>query len=910
MPLLPSGEPQQPHLPEDFGQTVDTNMGGGQRERALSLFVHLAAVLNSHTELERALSEALPVILEIFALPTGWITLRRESDQFELVASAGLPPGLAAENAALLRWSPCRCQRMVTAGLLSTTETIIECERLQSLQALASQRSEGEILTGGLRWHYTVPLRTLEGEILGLLNLAGRTRQPLLGEQRDQLDLIGELLASAVQRIGLVSELRWLRSQERAQAMELAQQLLRCTTVPEIAHALFAALDPLLQAESYGVLLVDPSRQCLVLTAGSGWSEDWIEKLWLPLNPPTHNGPAWALSVGKPFAVQVDQPPLPFHVPTMVLDAGVRHSAFFPLSAGDRPVGVLVADYYTVQELTEDQLAQAMLLVKIAAVPLAQAQHQEELEKLRDELPMGFFLADARGALLHANPSFLQLVAPGQATALVGHNLGDFFAQRREGGQLFRKLRREGIVRGAEYRWRRLDGKFLWVRVTAWAQRTPEGELLTVQGTVEDISAWQRAQEQLSYLARPDSLTGLANRYVLIEALEEILALAWQSGQNGALLLFDLDNFKLVNDQLGHPAGDSILRVVGAQLSSVVPQAEVVARLGGDEFAILLYPVTRANAMAVGERIRAALQNLSLPLPQQIWRVQASCGVALLPEHGSTPEMALIAADRALRAAKHAGGGVAMYQPDPSPETLASQRRYRSQLQAALERNDLVLLGQPIFHVQKGEIVAYELLLRLRTGEGLVVPHQFLPHAEKLGLLAAIDHWVLGQALSLLPRLSTRVHINLSPRVIGDPMTQQELLASLQEVELPPGRLVLEITETAVILHDQVLQTFLERARQHGCLIALDDFGVGYSSLAQLRSLPVDFLKIDGSLVTDLVINSKSRKILNAIVSVAQAIGAQTIVEWIENEAQLDIVRTLGVDEAQGYLFGKPQFLQ
>ena len=901
-PLQESSDPRSQPILEEQAQ--------GKAPTPLTLITKLATLLNRATDFRTALQEILPLVLELVGSTTGWITLRQQ-ESFELVAAHGLPPGLAANNMSLLRWSPCRCQHLALSGDLATTAEIINCERLARLREQAENSEKAEQLTGGLHWHLSVPLRTPSGNVIGILNLNRLIPGPLDIETKLFLDLLGELLASAIERDELATELRRLRSEERERATALAHRLVGQERLSDVAESIFTMLEPVLRPDAMSLLVVDPSEQYLVLRAGRGWSAQWVGRIWLPLNPPTHNGPAWALHTGHPFSVRLDQLGHPFHVPHPVLAAGVRLSAFFPLLANERPVGILVANYFTVRKLSEDQIRFAQLLAEIGAVAIARARERERNDELLSELPIGLFQLNAAGQIIQANRAFARLLGWTSPENVVGRPLADFFLERVEASRLWNAVRRGDAIAGTECRWRKHDGAVFWVRLSARTQHTPDGQVLFVEGTAEDISERKQIEEHLVYLARHDSLTGIANRYALIEALRDALARASRNQRSGALLLLDLDKFKLVNDQLGHAKGDAVLRSVAMRLSRAVRTSELVARLGGDEFAVLLFPVTREAAESVAQRLLTAIGEITVALPERVMRLKASCGIALFPEHGTSVEELLIAADRALYTAKYRGGSrFETYDIGGSQTNPPSATAFAQYLEAALATDTFCLLSQPILDLRSGLVSGHELLLRLREGNRLIDPSGFLPIAERLGLLPKIDLWVVERAAQLARAWGQGIHVNLSAQTLHDAQALRTLETIFEQQATPAGKVVLELTETVAIADFVWMREQLQRLRNYGCLLAIDDFGVGYSSLYQLRSFPVDFLKIDGSFTVDLLNDPVDRSIVHAIVELARALGAETIAEWVEHESLLDQLRTLGVDYAQGYAIGRPQLVE
>ena len=874
----------------------------------LATLARAMLLLNRESDVRRALAEALPLFHEMFAAAAAWITMR-VGERFELVAATGLPPALEAGDRQELRWSPCRCQRMALAGELTETATVLACERLARLRERPGDHRE----TGELTWHLSIPLRLPSGPILGVLNLAYRSLPHLAPSDKAVLDLVGEILAATIDRAQLAveaaeaAELAQLRSDEQVQATHLAQQLIGLCSVVEVADALFAAFEPLLEPDAISLFTVDPSGQFLVLRAAHGWAVDWIGRLWLPLELPTHNGPAWALHTGHPFTAQLDQPDWPFHLPTPVQQAGARLSVFFPLRANQRPIGVIVADYGTVRPVSEEQLRFATLLCEIGAVGLMRALDHERTERLISELPIGVFQLDAHGRILQANRALATLLGWEHPDELEGQLLSEAFADRSEAQRWLHQLGGDGILAGTEFRWRRRDDRLIWVRVSARADHSPAGQPLLIEGTVEDVSERKIVEERLTYLARHDTLTGIANRHALLETLQERLARAVGSGRSGALLLLDLDHFKEVNDRLGHAAGDAVLRAVADRLTDTLRSDDLVARVGGDEFAALLHPVTREGAEYVGKRLLDAIGQIMVPLPDRVIRLRASCGIALFPEHGATVEELLITADRALYQAKYRGRDrLEVYEPGIA-EPEQPRTAHLSIVQSALANGNLMLFAQPILDLRREHIAAYELLIRLREGERVLEPGMFLLVAEGLGIVPLFDLWVLERACELNLTSRGRIHLNVSARTLREARHFAVLRDLLERCPFAPRQLVLEVTETTALIDFVQAHEHLQRLRERGCLIALDDFGVGYSSLYLLRHLPIDFIKIDGMFIVDLAENPVNQSIVRAIVALARAVGAETIAEWVESAETLALLRELGVDHAQGFAIGRPE---
>ena len=469
-----------------------------------------------------------------------------------------------------------------------------------------------------------------------------------------------------------------------------------------------------------------------------------------------------------------------------------------------------------------------------------------------------------------------------------------------------------------EHEWRvvRPDGSFAWF----WGAKThvetdASGRPVAVRGVCQDVTEHRATAERIYRLAHHDALTGLANRSLLNERIGEAITRTRRAGGTLAVLCFDLDGFKAVNDLHGHAAGDRLLREVAARLEQGVRETDTVARLGGDEFIVLqAEPAEPEMARALAERLVAALAepyDLGTGEPQRA--VTASVGVALFPTDGDDPEILLHNADTALYRAKWAGKNqVAFFRPEMDHE-LRERRSLERDLHRAVARGQFALAWQPLSEAaDDGEVTGFEVLLRWRHPErGLIPPGMFIPVAEACGAITGIGAWVLQQACQEAARWTSplRVAVNVSPVQAqqGDAfaeMVEQALASS----GLDPSRLVLEVTEGVLIREaDQVL-TALNRLKALGVQVALDDFGTGYSSLATLRAFPFDKLKIDRSFVAGIDTGSSQQDmaIVRAVLGLARGLGLPVVAEGVETETQLGALREAGCEEVQGWLVGRP----
>jgi diguanylate cyclase (GGDEF)-like protein len=418
----------------------------------------------------------------------------------------------------------------------------------------------------------------------------------------------------------------------------------------------------------------------------------------------------------------------------------------------------------------------------------------------------------------------------------------------------------------------------------------------------------RRQQKTLRTAARLDHLTGLANRKALEEALEEALAGARSSGESVAVLMLDLDGFKQVNDSLGHDKGDHVLREIARRLHANVFEYDTAARLGGDEFAVVLRHLRESeDVAAVGHRLRDAL-TLPIEIDGTARFVGVSVGATAHPDHGRTAEELLRGADAAMYRAKRDGEGVRVY--DPGTLAGASASELAADLRLAIDDSKVELAFQPQLSLSTGEIVGAEALARWnRPGYGPVPPIEFIAVAEQTGLIRSLTSLTLRLALDEVQAWRMRgvhvpVSVNISGRVVADRFLPIEVSALLEQRGLAGDSLVLEITETAVISDREGAVEVLQRLRETGIRIELDDFGSGSASFGTLHDLPLDGLKIDGVLVGDKT--SGGRRLLAATIESAQRLGLKVVAEAIEDGATLDLLRRLGCDTAQGYHIGRP----
>src|SRR5262249_19392308 len=455
-----------------------------------------------------------------------------------------------------------------------------------------------------------------------------------------------------------------------------------------------------------------------------------------------------------------------------------------------------------------------------------------------------------------------------------------------------------------EYRIIHPDGGVHWVHDRAFPLMNKAGELTMITGIAEDVTARKLAEERLLFLAHYDNLTGLPNRPLFYDRLQQALAHCRRSGRAAAVVFADLDHFKVANDTLGHAAGDQLLQQVALRLEDALRADDTVSRLGGDEFAVIL------TDLAHGEDAGAAAQKLMRSLDQPFELdgrevfVTASAGIALFPSDGEDADTLLKNADTAMyRAKEMERTSYQFYRADMNARSVERMAR-ESNPRRALERDEFVLHYQPKVEFASGRVIGVEALLRWRHPElGLVAPARFISILEDNGMIVPVGEWVLEQACRQIQSWDTQglpplsIAVNLSGRQLQQKHLEQSIKRILSASGVEPCRLELEITHTLLMRNPDQAAHILGELKAIGMRLSVDDFGIGYSSLSYLRSFPLDALKIDRSFVKDLIARADDAAIVKAIVALAQSLKLKTIAEGVEDAAQYEMLTKLNCDE-------------
>jgi diguanylate cyclase (GGDEF)-like protein/PAS domain S-box-containing protein len=513
------------------------------------------------------------------------------------------------------------------------------------------------------------------------------------------------------------------------------------------------------------------------------------------------------------------------------------------------------------------------------------------------------------GRIIDANQSLADMLQR-TSNELVGCTLREFtHPDDVRAAQPHRARLELGIVESfrIDQRYRRRDGEFVWAR-TRVSVTEDDGVMLAITH-IEDVTEQRRSAEQLRYAARHDELTGLPNRSYLMYLMHDRLATT-EVGEV-AVLFVDLDNFKTINDSLGHEVGDQLLVVVGERLRSALRDGDVLARFGGDEFVVLM----KGEPIDVAERLRRAMHAPVVIGDHELF-VSASIGYSANHQAGMSPNDLLRDADAAMYRAKARGRDCVEAFEAGGHESGVQALRTAGELRKGLERGEVVPYFQPIVDLPTGRVVGYEVLSRwLHPDRGLLAPIDYLPLAEETGLLVELGGRMLRDALAQLARwrasgylfADCSLSINVATRQLVDPTFVDIVSDALAETGIDADSLWLEITETALLSDVKSASVTLRELRGLGLHLSVDDFGTGYSSLTYLKRFPIEAIKIDRSFVAGLGLESEDNTIVAAVVRLGQALGLTVVAEGIESPLQLLRLRELGCDRGQGYLFGRPR---
>jgi diguanylate cyclase (GGDEF)-like protein/PAS domain S-box-containing protein len=897
----------------------------------LSGLNRIAEGLNQAVTQNEVANLALERALTLPGIQAGWITLREGETGYRLLAARNLPPAL--EHPGALD-GDCHCRRKLVSGELDSVTNILECERLA--------RAKGD--TGGLRYHATVPLWS-GGKTIGLMNLAGPQEGLFDDYELNILYGVGNQVAVALERARLHEHLEHL-VEERTAA--LTAEVAERKRVQEEQARLVAILDatPDFVASSYldgrifymnsaglRMLGLEPGHDISALRAGAGHPE-WAEKLVhdeaIPhaIEHGTWSGETSLLRDGREIPVSqvviahkgktgaVD------YLSTIIRDLSRRKEAEAKVVRLNRVYSVLsgintaIVRIHDRNELFEEacriavehgkfQLAWIGLLdpVTLDVMPLAKAGHH------------GGYL-DLIKPTTKSNPDGSR-----RMTAEAIHTREPVVCNDIAADEKMVQWRTEALAQN----YRSLTVFPLVVQgnplgVFALYSSEPgffdEQEmklLIEMAGDISFALDHIEKEEKLNYLAYFDAVTGLPNRELFHDRLEQRVSAAHSEGKTFSLIVLDIERLRIINETLGRQAGDGLLRAIGQRLRNALDETDIVANVGGDSFAIATRRFSDASDAAhFLEEIQPKVLGQPFTVGDQELRVSAKAGIALYPADGSDADTILRNAEAALQDAKKTGNPYQFYAPQMNAR-VAEKLTFENKLRRALEHDQFVLYYQPKISLATGQMSGLEALIRWNDPEtGLVPPGKFIPILEETGMIFEVGKWVLRKAISDFSKWRDdglkppRIAVNVSPLQLRRREFNADLQKAAEGGKWTDDCLELEITESLIMENIEENIPKLRAARELGMTIAVDDFGTGYSSLSYIAKLPINALKIDRSFVIEMPNSPDAMSIVQSIMSLAHSLSLKVIAEGVDAEDQVKLLRLLRCDEVQGYLYSKP----
>ena len=583
------------------------------------------------------------------------------------------------------------------------------------------------------------------------------------------------------------------------------------------------------------------------------------------------------------------------------------------------------ASIHSIDDLKAIEASLREAVNELRAAESLQRKYLEETEQERARLisllsamNLGILFVAADGRVIYHNPAFTRMwMIDEEGESLIGQQARDVLAKSAStlarpdhfSRHLLSVLETREL--SDSYEIQMTDGRV--ITELDYPVRDREGRFIGHLWIYEDVTRERQTAEQLVYLAERDPLTGLYNRHRFQQELTRTMLESDRHQMRAAVMFFDLDEFKTINDTYGHRAGDALLIRVAGEIGALVRRNEVLARLGGDEFAILLPGVHNNEAETLAERVVRAIAQIPFRFEGQNLRLTTSLGIAYYPMHATDADELVARADIAMYQAKTAGKNTwRVYRADDEADSeMRSRLTWGERISNALDKDLFQLHFQGVYRAEDGTLAHLEALIRMideREPGHLIMPGHFIPLAEKSGRILDIDRWVIRQVVRMLasnPDIPP-IAVNLSGRSLSEPDLPQFISEELRVSRIVPSRLIVEITETAAVsdLHDA--QRMIEALGQLGCGVSLDDFGVGFASFAYLKHLNVDTIKIDGIFIRDLPSDPDNQVFVQAMVSVALGLGKSVIAEYVEDGKTLALLRNYGVDLVQGYFLDRP----
>lgn len=569
------------------------------------------------------------------------------------------------------------------------------------------------------------------------------------------------------------------------------------------------------------------------------------------------------------------------------------------------------------EQLKDETQKKTLLLTKNSQ---ALKKEKDFVQKLVQTAPILILTQTCSGKILSVNNEALNLYGAEQ-DEVIEKAFNDFFAAKDSHNQKsLTALRQSSNTKTIQYDCEMISssGK---THSVSWLHSTlyPEGEEDPVILTIGlDISDRKRAEDQMVWLATHDHLTSLSNLRHFNQEFKKTIDQSRRYGQQVALMYMDLDQFKIINDTQGHHKGDIVLQTVAQTLLDITRESDLICRIGGDEFTLLIPNATNAGVVSMATKINVALGKQSVEGVEHNFKISASIGIALYPQHGSSVNDLLSNADLAMYHAKESGYGQfhIFSHKQQYQEQLTQKMHWKNIIEEAIAKDRFVLYFQPILNLKDNRISHYECLVRMVSESGTIIsPGEFIEHAEDLGLIGQIDKRVMEKAIGQHLEFNKKttapgLSINLSGRSLNDESIYRHINKLLTLPGVNPEKIIFEVTETSAISNFSSAQNLINEVKKLGCQFAIDDFGVGFSSFRYLKNLAVDYIKIDGTFIKKIDQSYEDKIFVKSLSEIAHTLGKKTIAEFVENEAIMSILREYNIDYVQGYHIGKPQPLE
>ena len=920
-----------------YEQAVDINSELKQREKELEHSNHvlnalyrIAEGLNQASSEREVAEKVLERALELPGIQAGWISLREGESGFRLAAARNLPPALAAPGA---MEGDGACRRRLISGELDSVTNILECERLG--------KAGGD--TRGLRYHASVPL-WLGDRTLGVMNLVGPEKGLFNDDELRVLYGIGNQVAVALERADLREHLEQLVEEKTAKlAAEIEErkrienEQARLVAIIEATPDMVATGDPnghVLYYNRAGLRMLgfepglDPSTVRFLDT-----HPDWAAKLVMEEGIPhaIEHG-TWS---GETALLRRDGREIPIsqviiahkgpdgsveYLSTIARDITLQKEHENRIMRLNRVYAVLSGINETIVRTgnRQDLFTEACRIAveqgkfRLAWIGLLDANGLDVTPVARAGVDEGY-LDNIQLTARDDAPDGCEMVARAlrEKTAVVCNDIDTDPQMARWREEALRRGYRSVVVFPLQLE-DKMVGLLLLYASEAGFFDTEEMRLLT--DIADDISFaldHLGKEDRLNYRAFYDVLTGLANRTLFLDRVEQYMRGAVSGSHKLALFLIDLERFKNINDSLGRPAGDALLRQVAEWLSCNAGDAFLLARVGADQFAAVLPEVKQEGDVArLLEKSVAAFLDHPFRLNDAVFRITAKVGVALFPDDGASADTLFRNAEAALKKAKRSGDKYLFYAPEFNAR-VAEKLTLENKLRRALERGELVLHYQPKVELKKRRISGLEALMRWNDPDtGLLVPPlEFIPILEETGLILEAGRWALEQAIADSARWKgkrlqvPRIAVNVSPIQLRQKDFVATVERALRGTKYTGGILELEITESLIMQDIEANIRKLQAVRDMGVEIAVDDFGTGYSSLSYISRLPIDTLKIDRAFIMNMTSKPDDLSIVSTIISLGHSLKLKVVAECVETEEQANLLRLLGCDEFQGYLY-------